>query len=169
MLSPDGETDLCDILMGVLQGDTLTPFLFVIVLDYAMRKAIDGKEEALGFTITPRRIRHIPARMITDLDFADDIALMSNLMIQSQELLLAGEEECNRVGLKINAKKTKYLSYNINDDFDTENIIGQIENLVNKRDELKCRHLINQGETIVSCSHCSATIYLTNIVDVSFI
>ena len=39
VLSPDGETDLFEIAMGVLQGDTLAPFLFVIVLDFAMRKA----------------------------------------------------------------------------------------------------------------------------------
>ena len=28
-----------DVTAGVLQGDTLSPFLFVITLDYAMRKA----------------------------------------------------------------------------------------------------------------------------------
>ena len=32
VISPDGETDLFEIKMGVLQGDTLAPFLFVIVL-----------------------------------------------------------------------------------------------------------------------------------------
>ena len=35
--SPDGETDYFKIYAGVMQGDTLAPFLFVIVLDYAMR------------------------------------------------------------------------------------------------------------------------------------
>lgn len=53
VLSPDGETEMFDITTGVLQGDTLAPFLFIIVLDYAMRKAMAGKEEELGFTITP--------------------------------------------------------------------------------------------------------------------
>ena len=33
VVSPDGDTDLFEITMGVLQGDTLAPFLFVIVLD----------------------------------------------------------------------------------------------------------------------------------------
>jgi len=37
--SPDGETDEFDILVGVLQGDTLVPYLFTIVLDYVMREA----------------------------------------------------------------------------------------------------------------------------------
>ena len=41
VLSPDGETDLFQIQAGVLQGDTLAPFLFVLIVDYAMRQAID--------------------------------------------------------------------------------------------------------------------------------
>jgi len=36
VISPDGETELFDITAGVLQGDTLAPFLFIIVLDHAM-------------------------------------------------------------------------------------------------------------------------------------
>ena len=118
VLSPDGETDTFDLMMGVLQGDTLAPFLFVIVLDYAMRKAIDGKEEDFGFTITPKQSRRKGAKMITDLDFADDIALISNLIQQARELLLAVERECKKVGLNINAKKTKFMSYNIDEDFE---------------------------------------------------
>ena len=77
VMTPDGETELFDITAGVLQGDTLAPFLFVIVLDYALRKAMaDGKEEELGFTITPRRSRRYPKETIADLDFADDISLL---------------------------------------------------------------------------------------------
>ena len=31
--SPDGDTDYFDIIAGVLQGDTLAPYLFIICLD----------------------------------------------------------------------------------------------------------------------------------------
>ena len=85
--SPDGDTDYFVILAGVLQGDTLAPFLFVIVLDYAMRQAIEGKEEELGFTLFPRQSRRVPAKSITDLDFADDIVLLSNEIEQARSLL----------------------------------------------------------------------------------
>ena len=71
----------------MLQGDTLAPFLFIIVLDYALRQAIAGREESLGFTIKPRRSRRFPAVMLTDLDYADDIALISKQLEQAQELL----------------------------------------------------------------------------------
>ena len=111
--TPDGETELFDITAGVLQGDTLAPFLFIIVLDYAMRKAMaDGKEEDLGFTITPRRSRRHPKEVLADLDFADDIALLSDAIEQAQELLLRVETECSKVGLGLNGPKTKYVAYN---------------------------------------------------------
>ena len=32
--SPDGDTEYFDIVAGVLQGDTLAPYLFIICLDY---------------------------------------------------------------------------------------------------------------------------------------
>ena len=47
--SPDGDTDSFNILAGVLQGDTLAPFIFIICLDYVLRTSIDLSKE-LGFT-----------------------------------------------------------------------------------------------------------------------
>ena len=38
VITPDKETEEFDILAGVLQGDTLAAFLFIIILDYAMRQ-----------------------------------------------------------------------------------------------------------------------------------
>ena len=40
-----------DIITVVLQGDTLASFLFISVLDYVTRQAIDGREDELGFTL----------------------------------------------------------------------------------------------------------------------
>ena len=39
--SPDGDTDYFDIVAGVLQGDTLVPYLFIISVDYMLRTFID--------------------------------------------------------------------------------------------------------------------------------
>ena len=38
---PDGDTEYFDIVPGVLQGDTLAPYLFIICLDYVLRTSID--------------------------------------------------------------------------------------------------------------------------------
>ena len=112
VISPDGETEVFEILAGVLQGDTLAPYLFVIVLDYALREAIDGREEELGFHLTKRRSRRIGPTVLTDLDFADDIALLSEEMSQAQTLLNRVETSVGKVGLKMNAAKTKFMSFN---------------------------------------------------------
>ena len=76
VLSPDGETDWFNLFVGVLQGDTLAPYLFIIVLDYVMRQATEGKEEELGLTLKKRQSRRIGAQSVTDLDFADDLAFL---------------------------------------------------------------------------------------------
>ena len=51
ILSPDGETEPFQVTSGVLQGNTLAPCLFIIVLDYAPQKAMQGREEELGFCL----------------------------------------------------------------------------------------------------------------------
>ena len=40
VMSPDGETEYFSISAGVLQGNTLAPYLFIIVLDDVLRKAL---------------------------------------------------------------------------------------------------------------------------------
>ena len=40
--SPDGDITFFEITTGVLQGDTLAPFLFIICLDYILMTAIDN-------------------------------------------------------------------------------------------------------------------------------
>ena len=47
--SPDGDTDFFDIITGILQENTLVPFLFVICWDYVQRMLIDLMKEN-GFT-----------------------------------------------------------------------------------------------------------------------
>ena len=69
-----------------MQRDTLVPFLFVMELDYALRKAIDGRELELGLTLIERRGRRYPPVCICDLDFADDIVLISNEIEQAKQL-----------------------------------------------------------------------------------
>lgn len=107
--TPDGEMEEFDILAGVLQGDILSPFLFIIFLDYALRKATNGLESELGFIIIPRRSTIVRAVNLTDLDFADDICLCNKIQ-QAHELLTIVENECSRVGLACNARRLKLSS-----------------------------------------------------------
>jgi len=84
----DGDTEAFAVNTGVLQGDTLAPFLFIIVLDYVLRQAMCNSE--LGVTLRPRQGSRSPAETaeyLTDLDYADDIALMSETIMNAQVLI----------------------------------------------------------------------------------
>ena len=112
VITPDGETELFDILTGVLQGDTLAPFLFAIVVDYIMRQTIGEDAESLGFKIERRRSRRIGPQIVSDLDFADDIALLSEEISSAQRFLYNLENEANKVGLHLNNSKTEVMIFN---------------------------------------------------------
>ena len=75
--SPDGDKDYFDIVAGILQVDTLAPYLFIICLDYVLRTSID-KIKDNGFELTKKRNRRYTAKTITDADYADDIAILAN-------------------------------------------------------------------------------------------
>ena len=76
VIAVDGLTEIFKILAGVIQGDTLAPYLFIIVIDYIMSLVTDNANH--GFTITPARSRRYPAENVADCDFADDIARKHN-------------------------------------------------------------------------------------------
>ena len=108
VITEDGLTEAFQILAGVMQGDTLAPYLFVITVDYIMLKATEG--DNFGFTLHPRRSRRHPEVYFSDTDFADDLALLTNTIALAHNFLLGLEEAANSVGLHLNESKTKYLS-----------------------------------------------------------
>ena len=111
--------DFIDILAGVLQGATLAPYLFAIV----------GREN-LGFQIANRRSRRHPPVTITDLDFADDIALISEEIAEAQEMLKNVEVETLRIGLYLNEKKTEIMAFEHDPDMEIKTLNGKTLKLV---------------------------------------
>ena len=116
--SPDGDTEYFDIVAGVLQGDTLAPYLFIICLDYVLRTSIDKIKEN-DFELTKKRSRRYPATTITDADYADDIAILANTPEQAETLLHSLERAAASIGLYVNAHKTEYMCYNQTGDIST--------------------------------------------------
>ena len=55
----DGDTDYFDIVAGVLQGDTLAPYLFIICEDDVLRTSIDEMKNN-GFKLAKERSRRYP-------------------------------------------------------------------------------------------------------------
>ena len=84
--SSDGDTDYFNIVAGMLQEDTLAPYLFIICLDYMLRMSIDRMKEN-SFKLTKERSSRYSARTIMDADYADDIALLANTTAPAETLL----------------------------------------------------------------------------------
>ena len=109
--SPDGDTDNFDIVAGVRQGDTLSPY-------HVRRTSIDKMKEN-GFKLTKERSRRYLPQTITDTDYADDIAILANTPAQAETLLLCLERAVASIGLHVNADKTEYMCFNQRIDIST--------------------------------------------------
>ena len=70
---------------GVLQGDVLVPFLFVILVDYSLKKAASDLDS--GVVTHPRRSRRYPVKLLNHLGFDDDIALLESTIPRAQTQL----------------------------------------------------------------------------------
>ena len=127
--SPDGDTDYFDIVAGVLQGDTLAPYPFIICLDYVLRTSIDKIKEN-GFELTKKRSRWYPAKTITDADYTDDIAILANRTAQAETLLHSLERAAAGIDRYANAQKIEYMCFNQTCDISTLN--GSSLKLVDK-------------------------------------
>ena len=102
---PDGDTDYFDIVAGVLQGDTLSPYLFIIYLDYVLRTSIDLMKKKNGFKLAKERCRIYPAQTIMN-------ALVINSPAQAESLPHSLERAAGGIGLHVNADKTEYMCFN---------------------------------------------------------
>ena len=127
--SPGGDTDYFDIVSGVLQGDTLAPYLFIICLDYVLRTSIDKIKEN-GLKLTKERSRRYPTKTITDADYANDIALLANAPAQAETLIHSLERAAAGIGLHVSAHNTEYMCFNQTGDISTLN--GSSLKLVDK-------------------------------------
>ena len=83
-----------------------------------------------GFELTKKRSRRYPAKIITDADYADDIAILANTPNQAETLLHSLERAAAGIGLHVNAHKTEYMCYNQTGDISTRD--GTFLKLVDK-------------------------------------
>ena len=88
-----------DIETGVKQGCILSPFLFIMVIDFIL-KGMEGKKYGI----------EVGEKNIFDLDFADDIALIDTSKEKLQRCTEELETRANQVGLRFNAKKCESMS-----------------------------------------------------------
>ena len=91
---------------GVLQGDTLSPYLFILILDYALKKTL---QDDVGFEVRKRNGRRHPAIYFGVLAYADDICLLAESIDHIECSLHRLETSAAEIGLTINYNKTKAM------------------------------------------------------------
>ena len=93
-------SDWFKIKSGVKQGCVMSGFLFLLALDWIMKRTTADKKRGIRWNFTT---------VLEDLEFADDIALLSSRLNDLHENTGRLTEEAARVGLKLNARKCKTL------------------------------------------------------------
>ena len=97
------QSDWMRIESGVKQGCGMSGFLFCLVLDWVMRNSVQGKNTGIRWKFMSK---------LEDLDFADDIALISSKINDIQAKTTAAKKWAVKAGLKFNIWKIKSMRLN---------------------------------------------------------
>lgn len=96
-------TEWFKIKTGVKQGCNMSGFLFLLVIDWIMRRTAGNGENGIRWKFTTK---------LDDLDFADDIALLSTTKNQIQQKTNRLVNNSQKVGLRTNREKCKIIRIN---------------------------------------------------------
>ena len=100
----DGKTsESFNVLTGVRQGCLLSPFLFLLAIDWIMHETTVNKRNGIQWSISSQ---------LDDLDFADNLGLLFHTYNQMLEKTSVLDTTCQQVGRNIHRRKTRVSRMN---------------------------------------------------------
>ena len=87
---------------------------------YILKTSIDLIKEN-GFTLKKTRSRWYPVKIITDVNYTDDLALLTNIPVLAGFLLHSQEQVTRHIGLYVNAIKKEFMCFKKEGAFSTLN------------------------------------------------
>jgi len=103
VVEEEATSEWFELMTGVKQGCRMSGFLFLFIIDWVMRHTV--KEEGTG-------LRWKFTSKLEDLDFADDVALISSTQGHMQLKTNRLVENAERTGLRVNVGKCKVMRVN---------------------------------------------------------
>ena len=100
-------SDKFEVKTGVRKGCLLSPFMFLLAVDWIMRESTKGRRNGIQWTLW---------NQLDDLDFADDIALLVHKYTQMQDKTNQMENSAAKFGLPVSKRKTKSMRINTTND-----------------------------------------------------
>ncbi len=92
-----------EVTTGVRQGCVMSALLFNLVIDWVMRRTTETGHTGIRWTIFST---------LEDLDFADDLALISHTNQHMQDKMDRLNQHSSQVGLRISQKKSEVMTMN---------------------------------------------------------
>lgn len=102
---------------GVRQGDTISPKIFTAAIEEEVFKKLDLTERGIN----------IDGEWLTDLRFADDVALVTASVKDMEHQLNKVNSESKKIGLKMHKGKTKYMAnFKTNETLEIEHVEDEV-------------------------------------------
>ena len=100
-----GSYDRFDVRTGVKQGCCMSGFLFLLVIDWIMRRSIEGRRTGMRWQFANK--------LENSVDFAD-VALVASWIVDMQTKVKNLSVNGKKTGMKINLGKTVVTKWNVN-------------------------------------------------------
>ena len=132
----DGRTGWFEVKSGVKQGCVMSGFLFLLVIDWMMRRTVAHAGTGIRWKITT---------MLADIDFAGDLAIILSTNTQIKKKIDHLNRNGKGTGLKISTTKIKLMRISANNS-NAVVVDGQQVEDVDSFDYLRAR-IIKHGGT----------------------